>query len=75
MDSSSIVIITFLSVYITGYGCNSLRKKEIIYILSFAVSITLVTFIILDLDRPDSGFIKPTVEQDAMIELRKIFIE
>ncbi len=70
-----IVIITILAIYITGYGCNSLRKKEIIYILSFAVSITLVTFIILDLDRPDSGLIKPSVEQDAMIELRKIFIE
>ena len=70
-----LVIITYLTVYITGYGCNSLRKKEIIFILSFAVSITLVIFVILDLDRPDSGLIKPTVEQEAMLELRNIFVK
>jgi hypothetical protein len=70
-----IVIITFLSVYVTGYGTNSFRRKELIYVLSFAVAIIMVTFIILDLDRPDGGLIKPTVEQDAMIDLRKIFTE
>jgi len=70
-----IFVITFLTVYITGYGCNSFRRKEIIYVLSFAVAVTLVIYIILDLDRPDSGLIKPTVEQEAMIELRNIFTE
>jgi len=70
-----IFIITFLAVYIYTLGLTVLRRKEIIFIFSFAIVITMITFIILELDRPDSGIIKPTVEQEAMIELRKHFTE
>jgi hypothetical protein len=68
-----IVIITFLAVYISGFRSIQLRKKELLYLLSFTLVITLVTYIILDLDRPDSGLIKPAVEQEALIELRQNF--
>ncbi len=67
-----LMMTTFVAVFISGYGSINFRKKEIIFVVSFAVVITLVTYVILDFDRPDSGLIKPNVEQDAMIELRKI---
>ena len=68
-----IVITTLLAVYISGFRSIQIRKRELLYILSFTVVITLVTYIILDLDRPDSGLIKPSIEHEAMIELRQNF--
>jgi hypothetical protein len=67
---SMIFLITFIAVFLTGFGINHFHTSEKMFLIAFAVVITLVTYIIFDLDRPDTGLAKPTVEQNAMIELR-----
>jgi hypothetical protein len=69
-----IFLITFVAVFITGYTSKYFGRKELLVLVSFAIVTTSVFFIILDLDRPDVGVIRTTIEQDAMIELRKNFV-
>ena len=68
-----IVLITFIVVYLAGYDSVRFGKRQTMFLIMFAFIITLVIYTILDLDRPDSGLIKPTAEQGAMIELSKSF--
>ncbi len=70
---SLIPMMIFVIILIVSYNGGTLmtqfRKRELFSILSFAVIMLLVINIILDLDRPDSGLVRPTVEQNEMIKL------
>lgn len=73
MIALMILLTAFVVFYFGGYGSTHFSKKEFRIFILYAAIITLVVYNILDLDRPDSGLIKPTAEQEALIELRENF--
>ena len=70
-----IYIISFILAYLGGYGSTQFGRNEWLYLITFGFILTIVTYIILDLDRPDTGFIKSTVEENALIDLKTEFIK
>ena len=66
-------ILALASGFITGFTSNSIRHKDWIVIIGFALLSSMIIFITLDLGRPMRGIIKADMGQQAILDLRKMF--
>lgn len=60
-------IVSLLSILLVGYTFGVNGRRNVLSMFVLALSITLVLAVIIDLDRPRSGFIR--VSQQPMIEM------
>jgi prepilin signal peptidase PulO-like enzyme (type II secretory pathway) len=60
-------VVSLLSVFLVGYTFGVNGRRNILSMCVLALSITLVLAVIIDLDRPRSGFIRAS--QQPMIDL------
>lgn len=61
--------LAFIAVGTVGYGCGLSHRRYLVITTSFALLLTLVIVVILDLDRPRNGLI--VVNPRAMLELQQ----
>jgi hypothetical protein len=70
----SILLITALAMsFIGGFTSPSIRHKDYIVVIGFALLASTVVYLILDLGRPMRGLITVKAAQQAIIELRSKF--
>lgn len=64
-------ILGLVTSFIGGYTSKSLKQKDWIIIIAFALFSSMVTYITLDLGRPMRGVIKGNIGKEAIIDIRK----
>ena len=74
MHVPEVVLILLFVVFVSsggimGYSAGLSSKRMVVPIILVSLLITLIVFIIIDLDRPKRGFIQ--VNQSVMVELQK----
>lgn len=62
-------LISAMVVGLLGYGYGPTGQRHIIFTGMFTVAVALVLFVIIDLNRPEGGWIR--VHPDVLIDLRK----
>lgn len=63
-----LLIITFLSMVILGLQVGFTGKRRLVAVTPLALAFAVLVTLVVDLDRPRSGFI--TVSQDAMVDVQ-----
>ena len=56
-----------------GFTTPSIKRKEWIVIIVFALLASMILYITVDLGRPMTGLIKPDAGQQTIVNLRKLF--
>jgi len=64
-------VLTLCSSFLVGYDTKG--KTDRIVIIGFAMILSITLFMIIDLDRPRSGFINMDVPHQKIVELRGMF--
>lgn len=58
-----------MTVLVTGYGCGLSERRNLIPAAMMSIILVMVILVIMDLDRPEQGFIK--VSQQSLIRLQQ----
>jgi hypothetical protein len=64
-----VVAVALVGVFGMGYACGVFGVRRLVLSTLFELSISAVTFVVLDLDHPYAGLIRPG--KGALLELRK----
>lgn len=68
-------ILAFVSSFTAGVTSTAVRRKDWIIIICYVLFSTLIIYITLDLGRPLRGLIKAKTAEQAIVELRQMFVE
>ena len=66
-------ILALTSSFIGGFTSSSIRHKDWIVVIGFALLSSMIIYITLDLGRPMRGIIKAEAGKQAIVDLRKMF--
>jgi prepilin signal peptidase PulO-like enzyme (type II secretory pathway) len=64
-----IAVVALLAAMVVGYTFGLGRLRQLVWICTLSLAITLVLAVIIDLDRPREGLIR--VSQQPLIDLQK----
>jgi len=74
MPINIMLVVLALSISLVGgFTTPTIKRKEWIVIIVFAMLASTVLYITIDLARPMQGLIKPDTGQQTIINLRKLF--
>jgi hypothetical protein len=65
-----LVGLSLVSALLAGYGMASGRRRSLIHVIGFAATLSLVVFVILDLEHPRLGLIRIDDFDQAMVNVR-----
>lgn len=71
--SSMLFFLALAISFVGGFTTPVLKTKEWIVIAGFILLACIIIYITMDLARPTTGFIRPDVGQDRIIQLRTLF--
>lgn len=67
-------LLTFVSAFISGYS-HKVRKRNMVMTLAFAVMTTLTLYLIIEMDRPQRGFITIEEAEQKILEIKHTISE
>jgi hypothetical protein len=73
MISSMLFFLALAISFVGGFTTPVLKTKEWIVIAGFILLACIIIYITIDLSRPTTGFIRPDVGQDRIVQLRTLF--
>jgi hypothetical protein len=71
-----IVLCTLIlvSAFLSGYGSKNLERNKVL-VIAFAFITTLALYLVVDLDKPQQGFVNLNSTEQLMVNLRTLFTE
>lgn len=64
-------ILALVTSFVGGFTSSGIRRKDWIIIVTFALFLSMVTYVTLDLSRPMRGFIKANIGMEVISNIRK----
>jgi hypothetical protein len=69
-----LLILTLISSFLVGYGYKG-RRRNLVMICIFSLMTTIALYLILELDRPQSGMLNLSAAEEHVMALRELFHE
>ena len=69
-----LLILTLISSFLVGYGYKG-RRRNLVMICIFSLMTTIALYLILELDRPQSGMLNLSAAEEHITALRELFHE